>query len=208
MSRVSRPPGFDMTYRPKKATFGPPFLKRLPATLYFAAACVVGIGVLAAPHLSPDSWLYRFVVVADYGRMVTANSFAILLFVSSTAAIMRQQLSGVVIHADGIESREVVSLGIPRIKRYAWAQIDRVRIPPATRAIHKQPADQTRSAGKFTKISLDLWDGTKAILPDVQKTAEMSVTIERVALARAIPIEGGSGLLDELGNPFGEEEAA
>jgi hypothetical protein len=208
MSRVSRPPGFDMTYRPKKATFGPPLLKRLPATIYFGVACIIGLGILAAPHLSHDSWLYRFVVIADYGRTVSANAFAILVFTSAAAALIRQQLSGVVIHADGIETREVVSLGIPRIKRYAWPQIDRVRIPAATRAIHKQPADQTKSAGKFTKISLDLWDGTKAILPDVQKMAEMSVTIERVALARAIPIEGGSGLVDELGNPFGEEEAA
>jgi hypothetical protein len=208
MSRVSRPPGFDMTYRPKKATFGPPLVKRLPATLYFAAACLIVIAVVAAPHMPADSWLYRFIVLADYRRTVSAQAFSILIFTSATAAILRQQLSGVVVHADGIESREVVSLGLPRIRRYAWAQIDRVRIPPASRAQHKQRADEvsgSNAAGKTTKIGLDLWDGSKAILPDVARAADLSVTIERVALARAIPIEGGSGLLDELGNPFGED---
>jgi hypothetical protein len=28
--------------------------------------------------------------------------------------------------------------------------------------------------------------------------------LERVALARAIPIEGGTGLVDDLGNPLGD----
>jgi len=206
MSRVSRPPGFDMTYRPKKETFGPPLIRRLPSMIYFGAACVLGLAVLAAPHLSRQSWLYQVAVERDYQRLISANAFAIFIFTSALAAIIRQQLSGVVVSEGGIETREVVTLGLPRIKRYAWPQIDKVRIPLATRAIHKQPADQTKGAGKVTKIMLDLWDGSRTVLPDVQRLADLSVTIERVALARAIPIEGGSGLVDELGSPFGDDD--
>jgi hypothetical protein len=209
MARPSRPPGFDMTYKPKKATYGPPFLRRLPALIYFGVASIAGILVLIAPLFSRDSWLYQYIVEADYHRMMGSKVFAILLFSSALAAVLRQAISGVVVHADGIEIREVVALGLPKFSRYAWAQIDRVRIPSRV-AVNKQRVDQVQNPDNplADKIRLDLWDGSKAWLPAVQKHSELSVTIERVALARAIPIEGGSGVLDELGNPFEEEAEA
>jgi hypothetical protein len=40
----------------------------------------------------------------------------------------------------------------------------------------------------------------------VAKLADLALMIERVALARAIPIEGGTGMVDDLGNPFGDDE--
>jgi len=36
----------------------------------------------------------------------------------------------------------------------------------------------------------------------VAKMAELGILLERIALARAIPIEGGTGVLDEMGNPL------
>lgn len=203
MARPSRPPGFDMTYKPKKATYLPPLLRRLPAMIYFGVACVIGLIVLISPLLPRESWLYQYVVERDYHRVLGSVPFAILVFASAAAAMLRQLMSGVVVHADGIETREVF-FGLPKFKRYAWAQIDGVRIP-STIAINKQRVDQVANP-LADKIRLDLWDGSKAWLPPVQKHTELSVTVERVALARAIPIEGGSGALDELGNPF--EEAA
>lgn len=204
MARISRPPGFDMTYRPKKAVFGPTWGTRLPATLYFGVASLVLAAVLVAPRFPQDSWLFRQVVMGDYHRVVSSMSCAIFLFVSGLAAFLRQQMSGVIVHPDGIETREVLTMGVPRIKKYQWAQIDRIGIPMASEAMRKGPVDQ--GAGKMTKIRLDLWDGSRLFLPDVAKTSELSVMIERIALARAIPIEGGSGMLDELGNPFGDGE--
>ncbi|MFS8070749.1 MAG: hypothetical protein ACMG6S_30655, partial [Byssovorax sp.] len=53
-------------------------------------------------------------------------------------------------------------------------------------------------------IRLDLWDGSQTWLPDVAKSLELGMLLERVALARAIPIEGGTGFLDDLGNPLDE----
>lgn len=206
MARPSRPPGFDMTYKPKKATYGPPFLQRLPALIYFGVACVIGLLVMVAPLLPQETWLYQYIVQADYHRVMGSKPFAILIFASAAAAMLRQMISGVVVHADGIETREVIALGLPKFKRYSWAQVDRVRIP-STVAINKQRVDQVQNP-LADKIRLDLWDGSKAWLPPVQKHGELAVTIERVALARAIPIEGGSGRLDELGNPFEEHAEA
>jgi hypothetical protein len=207
MARPSRPPGFDMTYKPTKATYGPPFLTRLPSLIYFGLACIVGLAVLIAPFLPQGTWLYQYIVVGDYHRVMGSKPFAILVFSSALAAMLRQAISGVVVHTDGIETREVVSFGLPKFKRYAWAQIDRVKIPAARGVSHKQSPDKVSNPLADT-IRLDLWDGTKAFLPAVQKKNELSVTIERVAMARAIPIEGGSGLIDELGSPFEEAEAA
>lgn len=206
MARPSRPPGFDMTYRPKKATFGPPWSARLPATLYFALASAIGIAVLVAPYLSPSTWLYRFVVDGDYHRVVSSTSCAVFLFVSALAAILRQQMSGVVVHPDGIETREV-AFGMPRMKKYVWTQIDRVVIPTSPEALRRSGFENAPGSPKttLTKLRIDLWDGTNQYLPEVARLDDLAVMIERVALARAIPVEGGSGMLDELGNPFGDE---
>jgi len=137
-------------------------------------------------------------------RVVSSTMLAIFIFASAAASIFRQQLAGVVVRPDGIETREILPLGMPRIRRLAWAQIDRVSIPRANARV-LQTAHEP--AGKsFKKIRLDLWNGHHAFLPDVAKQIDLALMIERVALARAIPIEGGTGLVDDLGSPFGEDD--
>ncbi len=199
MARASRPPGFDMTYRPEKATFLLPFASRVPSIIYFATACTMAFGVAAAPYL-PGSWLYQAVVLGDRNRVVSSTFLVVAIFVSALAALLRQQIAGVVVRPEGIETREVMPFGMPRIRRLAWAQIDRVAIPRASHEQKRQPA------GAFKKIRLDLWNGHHAFLPDVAEHTNLAVIIERVALARAIPIEGGTGLIDDLGHPFGEDD--
>ncbi len=204
MARVSRPPGFDMTYKPDKATFLPPWRERLPAVVYFGIVCAIGLAIMVAPYLPDGTWLYQTVVVGDRHRVMTSSGFAILLFVSGLAALMRRYMSGVVVHPDGIETREVLPMGVPRVKKLRWAQIDRVAIPASTAGVAR--ASVTHAPSKITKIRLDLWDGSHQFLPDVAKLADLALMIERVALARAIPIEGGTGMVDDLGNPFGDDE--
>jgi hypothetical protein len=204
MARVSRPPGFDMTYRPVRATFLPPWKERLPATAYFGVVSLVGLAVTVAPYLPESTWIYQTVVVADRMRAMPAAVFATLLFVSGLAAMLRQYMSGVIVHPDGIETREVY-VGVPRIKRFSWAQIDRIAIPPAPEAVARAAVDETRLAGKITKIRLDLWNGSHMFLPNVAKLGDLALMIERVALARAIPIEGGTGQIDDLGSPFEDD---
>jgi hypothetical protein len=199
MARNSRPPGFDMTYRPdKRQTFGPPLKERALTLAYlFFASVVIGV-ILYGQNAPSNSVFFKYVVEADRGRIVPSSVCAIILGVSATAAFIREQMRGVVVHPDGIEMRELLSFGWPKVRRLSWTQIDRMSVPPAdprTRAIKPNAAS----------IRLDLWDGTRAWLPRVSNHTALSLLLERVALARAIPIEGGTGLLDDLGNPMEDD---
>ena len=178
MARASRPPGFDMTYRPTETSFGPPWLIRLPSLLYALLAASVVVVVLIAEGSSPSSWLYLNVVQRGVRGFMSARAFAGCLVVGAIASLLRSNMRGVRVRPDGVEYRDMVSLGIPRIRRFKWAQIDRVILDAPS-------------------VALDLWDGTRAFLPDVSDRLSLSATLEKVAHARAIPVRGGSGL-DEL----------
>jgi len=191
MARASRPPGFDMTYRPTETIFGPPFFIRIPSLLYAAMAVAVVVLVVIAESSPSTSWLYVNVVERGVRGVMSARVFAGCLVVGAVASLVRTSMRGVRIRGDGVEYRDVVSLGIPRLRRFKWAQIDRV-ILDAPRA-----------------VALDLWDGTRAFLPQVSDRVSLAATLEKVAHARAIPVRGGHGL-DELpeSEEFGDDDAA
>ncbi|MFO0587717.1 MAG: hypothetical protein U0441_09260 [Polyangiaceae bacterium] len=200
MARISRPPGFDMTYRPdKRQMFGPPLRERALTLLYLAFASIV-VGVIIYGQNAPsNSIFFKYVVELDRHRAVPASVCAIVLGVSATAAFLREQMRGVVVHPDGIELRELLSFGWPKVRRLSWSQIDRVSVPP----VAPKKGDKEGKAPK--SIRLDLWDGSRAWLPNVSNPTALGLLLERVALARAIPIEGGTGLLDDLGNPMEDD---
>jgi hypothetical protein len=192
MARISRPPGFDMSYRPeRRIAFGPPLKQRAMSFTYLAFALVVTGVIVYGQHAPTSSAIFRYVVEGDSGRIVPSSVCAIILMCSALAAVLREQMRGVVLHPDGIDVRELLSLGWPRVRRFHWSQIDKVFVPSA----------ETKEA---KTIRLDLWDGTRTWLPDVARAGELGVLVERVALARAIPIEGGTGIIDDLGNPLGD----
>lgn len=167
-----------MTYRPAETVFGPPFAVRVPSLVYLVIAFGVA-GVVLAGELSPaGSWLYYYVVEKDINRLVSSRALAIVLVLSALSAVLRASMRGVRIRGDGIEFRDIVSFVMPRIKRYKWAQIDRIVLDQPT-------------------IAVDLWDGTRAFLPKVNDQPALSAALEKVAHARAIPVRGGRGL-DEL----------
>jgi hypothetical protein len=171
-----------MTYRPTEESYGPPLLVRLPSVLYL----LVALGVLATVAIgeaSPaDSWLFKYVVEADAGRYITSRVFAALLLVSALASFIQTGMRGVRVRGDGVEYRDLVNMVWPRIKKYKWAQIDRLTIE------------------KGDLIVLDLWNGDRALLPPVMNASRLVSTLEKVALARAIPITGGHGV-DEIPEP-------
>ncbi|WP_437674664.1 hypothetical protein [Sorangium sp. So ce131] len=193
-----------MTYRPeKRIAFGPPLKERLPALLYFTFAIAVSAVIVYGQNAPSNSAVFQYVVEGDRHRLVSSSVCAIILFVSALAAVLREQMRGVVVHPDGIELRELLGFGLPRVRRFAWSQIDRMSVPPA------QAGGSGRGAAKQDKpssgIRLDLWDGSRTWLPDVGDKLALSMVLERVALARAIPIEGGTGMLDDLGNPLQDD---
>jgi hypothetical protein len=168
-----------MTYRPTESNFGPPLLLRVPSILY-AALAVAAVAIVLIAEASPStSWLYVNVVERGVRGIMSARTFAGCLVVGAAASLLRTSMRGVRVRGDGVEYRDVVSLGIPRVRRFKWAQIDRVIL------------DAPRS------VALDLWDGTRAFLPEVSDRPTLSAMLEKVAHARAIPVRGGKGL-DEL----------
>jgi hypothetical protein len=168
-----------MTYRPTERAFGPPLVARVPSFIYLALALTAVALITLAERSPPDSWLYLFVIERDHTRLVTSRTVAILLTVGAVASLIRSSMRGVRVRGDGVEYRDVLPLGWPRIKRFKWAQIDRIIL------------DAPKS------ISLELWDGTRASLPAVSDRQGLSAALEKVAAARAIPVRGGAGL-DEI----------
>lgn len=182
-----------MTYRPeRRVAFAPPLKQRAPALAYLAFALAVCAVIVYGQRAPSGSWLFHYVVEGDSGRLIPSSVVAIILFCSALAAVVREQMRGVILHPDGIDVRELLTLGWPRVRRFHWSQIDKLFVPPAD--------------GPQKAIRLDLWDGTRTWLPDVERVGELGMLLERVALARAIPVEGGSGMVDDLGNPLSGED--
>lgn len=186
-----------MTYKPaKRVSFSPPLRERAFTFGYVVIAAAIVAVILYGQNAPSNSRIFHYVVEGDRSRLISSSSCAVILGVSAAAAFLREQMRGVVIGPDGIEMRELLTFGWPRVRRFAWSQIDRVALPAADAA--------TRKAKSTESIRLDLWDGTRTWLPKVADAVELAVVLERVALARAIAIEGGTGLLDDLGNPLEE----
>ncbi|MGK4001048.1 hypothetical protein WMF31_00380 [Sorangium sp. So ce1036] len=192
-----------MTYRPeKRIAFGPPLKERIPALLYFGFAIAVSVVIVYGQNAPSGSRIFQYVVEGDRHRLISSSVCAIILFTSALAAVLREQMRGVIVHPEGIELRELLGFGLPRVRRFAWSQIDRMSVPPAQASGGRAAAAPDSPSGN---IRLDLWDGSRTWLPAVGDRLALSMVLERVALARAIPIEGGTGLLDDLGNPLQDD---
>ena len=75
MARISRPPGFDMTYRPLETqAFGPPMKSRLPSFIYLALAMALVATVIIGSNAASGSVLFRYVVELDSQRMTVTWS--------------------------------------------------------------------------------------------------------------------------------------
>lgn len=178
-----------MTYRPAEAVFGPPFSARIPSLVYVGVAVLVVAGVLIGERSPVNSFLYDYVVVKDVGRIISSRTLAFALALGALSSFIRTSMRGVRVRGDGVEYKDVVSLW-PKVRRYKWAQIDRISV-----------------SGK-SAIILDLWDGTHATLPTVRDRPGLAQALERVAYARAIPVLGGTGLDDiPESEDFSDEEA-
>ena len=176
--------------------------ERLPSFTYLGFAVVVFALIVYGQNAPSSSIFFQYIVEGDRQRILPASVCGAVLLGSAIAAVLRTQMRGVVVHPDGIVVREIASLGFPRVRRLHWAQIDRLFVPvakPGAAPALDQPL------GNAVGIRLELWDGTRTRLPLVSDPIGLAVMLEKVALARAIPIEGGTGLIDDLGSPLGDE---
>lgn len=175
VARRSRPPGFDMTYRPTEEFFGPPWYQRVPSLLHLVLALGVIALVIVVQNGSRNTALYAYMF--QEAHLLDAQVVAGLFLLSAVTSVLRSGMRGVRVRSDWVEYRDLVSSLIPKVRRIRWAQIDRIVL-----------GEQL--------IIFELWDGTHDTLPGVRDHAALARVLERVAAFRAIPVSGGAGLDD------------
>lgn len=152
---------FEMAYNPspnERLVFGPPLWQRIPSLVFLGFAGALAFATFLAHSGSPNTSLYRFIVAENRTPLVWVIAIAAL------ATFVRSGLLGVIVTRDGVESR-TLSLGIPKVRRYRWAQIDRVILDNES-------------------VLLELWNGTYERLPKVRDGRGLVDLLERVAAGR------------------------
>lgn len=163
---------FEMAYNlaeGERNAFGPPLLQKAPSYVYFSFALGVVLVVVAAHLGSSNSSLFRWVVEGDRGRPLPSSVLAFIIFVSGLGTLVRAHLRGVVLSSDGVEGRYLLPLGVPKVKKWAWAQIHRVLMDER-------------------QIMIELWDGRYERLPDVAKSEELRAMLRGIAASRKITV--------------------
>lgn len=164
---------FEMAYNPRedeRLVFGPPLWQRAPSLVYLGFALAMGAAVFAAYHgATSNSALYVWVVEGDRNRAMGAVPLVSLVVLSAFATVIRAGMRGVIVSRDGVEARYLLALGVPRIKRWTWSQIDRLVLDEED-------------------VMLELWDGSYERLPRVRDGAGLASLLERVAAGRGRPV--------------------
>ncbi len=161
---------FEMAYStvaPTRRAFGPPTWVMLPSLVYVGFAFAVLATVVMAHTGSSNSALYRWVVEGDRGRPLGSVPLTAIIVVSALATLIRSRMRGVIVTHDGVESRTILAMGIPQIKKLAWPQIDRMVID-----------DQNDS------VILELWNGGYERLPAVKDAAGLARHLEEIAASK------------------------
>jgi hypothetical protein len=158
---------FEMAYNADKSdrfAFGVPLLTRLPGYAFLAFAALIGLTVFAAYHGSSNSSLFIWVVEGDRHRVFSSQPLAFIIVLAALGNVLKTALRGVVVTADAIEARFLVA-GFPKVKRWTWAQIDRLVVDQGD-------------------VMLELWDGTYERLPKVRDGKKLADLLAGIATAR------------------------
>lgn len=164
---------FEMAYTPESGerfAFGPPLATRLPSLVYLAVALAAGLAVVIGYSSSSNSALFRYIVEGDKHRVLASPGFALILVASAIGTAVRAQMRGVTLSSEGLETRTLLMFGLPRVRRFAWPQIDRIVM------------DERHT------VMLELWDGTYQRLPDVADGRGMTQLLEKIANGKRLPV--------------------
>jgi hypothetical protein len=161
---------FDMAYSPPKGdkvTFGPPLAQRLPSLMFVALALAMVATVFIGEAGSSGSRLHAFIVDGDRGRPLSAQTLAFIVLASAIGTAFRARMRGVIVRSDGIEARYLLALGIPKIRRWTWSQIERMVVDD-------------------TQVMFELWNGQYERLPAVAEPKKLSDLLEHIAATRKL----------------------
>jgi hypothetical protein len=152
---------FEMAYNPnprERLTFGPPLWQRLPSLLFLGFGVAIAFATLLAHTTGASTSLYRFIVLEN------RTPLAIVIVVAAIATFIRSGMVGVIVTLEGVETR-TLSLGMPRVRKYRWAQIDRIVLDEES-------------------VLFELWNGTYERLPKVRDGKNLVDLLERIAVGR------------------------
>lgn len=155
---------FEMAYNPTPSdrfVFGPPIWQRLPSLLFLGFATALGIATLVA-HGGFHPRLQQFIVTENRTPLV------VVIFLTAVATVIRAGLRGVIVTREGVETR-TLAMGFPRVRKFRWAQIDRVVLDEKD-------------------VLFELWNGSYERLPKVHDGKGLVALLERVAIGRGRPI--------------------
>jgi hypothetical protein len=164
---------FEMAYTPEagdRFAFGPPLKTKVPSFLYLAVALVAATLVGIAYTSSSGSALFRYIVEGDKHRILSAPGFALILVASAVGTVVRTHMRGVIVSARGIETRTLLMFGLPRVRAWAWPQVDRIIVDDGH------------------QVLLELWDGSYERLPEVGAASRLAELLQQIAHGRRIQV--------------------
>ena len=153
---------FEMAFDPGERDvfkFGPPLMERMPALIFLGFTGTLAVTMFVAEHASSNSSLFAW--AATHPNALPA---ALVAMLCALGVVVRDMLTGVIVTRDALEMRSVY-MTVPRVKRYRWAQIDRLVVDDEA-------------------VMLELWNGTYEKLPRVRDGKGMAQLLERIATAR------------------------
>jgi hypothetical protein len=163
---------FDMAYQPtpnERYAFGPTWLSRVPSLLWFAFSLGVTTVVVLAYHMSSNSALTMW--VAERNRNgIPPSVLAFVVLASGIATLVRTHMRGIIVQRDGLEARYILPLGVPRVRRWSWAQVHRMIVDPRDGVI------------------LELWTGQYEKLPFVARTGELISVLQHKGAEHGIAV--------------------
>ncbi|MCL2726485.1 MAG: hypothetical protein FWD69_18855 [Polyangiaceae bacterium] len=159
---------FEMAYSPDKSErhfFGPPITQLLGSFIFLVSA-LVAAAVIVVAHLGwMNATLTEWIVEGDHHRPIGSLPLIVLIVLSAIGTAVRAGMRGVVVSRNGIEGRYILAMGMPRIRKWSWAQIDRIVL-------------------NNDSVMLELWNGTYEHLPNVREGAKLASLLERIGAAR------------------------
>jgi hypothetical protein len=162
---------FEMAYSPAESDrfrFGPPVRQWIPSLLFFAAAIAM-VSTVIVGQGSSTSALSQWLAAQDHGRPISSLTLAIIVLISALGTVLRAQMRGVIVRGDGVEARYVLALGVPRIRKWTWAQVERIVVDEQS-------------------VMFELWNGEYERLPPVRDVTGLRDLLERIAAARKIRV--------------------
>jgi hypothetical protein len=163
---------FEMAYSPTESDrfrFGPPMRQRLLSLIFLAFALGMVSVVLYGESSGSGTGLSTWLAEQDRGRPIGSLGLSFVILACALGTVARAQMRGLVIRADGVEARYLLALGVPRICRWTWAQVERIIFDDAS-------------------VMFELWNGEYERLPEVRDHAGMCELLERIAAGRKIRV--------------------